>query len=97
MKKQLRRECSIKKQKKHSLINAYILANTYSRNLNQIISDTEKLKDIVSVALVSGERDIIVKTKVKTLKELMIVSEKVKCIEGVKEVSTHVVEKEIFK
>jgi hypothetical protein len=96
-KKQIQKGCYIKKQKHHDLIYAYILANTYSRILNQIILDADKLRDILSVAIVSGNRDIIIRSKVKNLKDLMIVSEKVKYIEGVKEVVTNVVEKKVLK
>lgn len=93
----MKKEHTNKKNIKHKMINAYLLANTYSKDINQILNDTEKLQDITSVAIVSGDRDIIFKTKVESLEHLMNVTEKIRCIDGIKEVVTHIVEKEINK
>jgi DNA-binding Lrp family transcriptional regulator len=96
-KKELQNGNPIKKNNKNKMINAYLLANTYSKDINQILNDTDKLQDITSVAIISGDRDIIVKTKVKSLEQLMNITEKIRSIDGIKEVVTHIVEKEINK
>jgi DNA-binding Lrp family transcriptional regulator len=77
------------------MIKAYILITTYVGNLKAVLEEMRKLKDIESIAVVAGDYDIIIKAKVKTLEELMELTDKIHEIKGVKRTNTQVIEKEM--
>jgi len=55
----------------------------------------KKLSDVESVAVVTGDYDIIVKAHVDTLEDLMELTDKIQLIDGIKRTTTSVIEKEI--
>ena len=97
MNEQISKECFIKKNNCSRMVKAYIFVQTSSGNLSNILTDAEKLQNVVSVAVISGDWDVLVKTRVKNLEQLMDITEKIRCITGIQQVATHVVEKEIIK
>ena len=55
----------------------------------------KKLNNIESVAVVTGDYDIIVKARVDVLEDLMELTDKIQLIDGIKRTTTSVIEKEI--
>ena len=77
------------------MVKAYILVRTYVGKLENVLTEMKKLSDVESVAVVTGDYDIIVKAHVDTLEDLMELTDKIQLIDGIKRTTTSVIEKEI--
>ena len=64
-------------------------------NTDKVIKEMMKIKNVVKVSVVAGEYDIVVRTQVSSLDELLKVTDKIQMIEGVSKTTTQVIEKEI--
>ena len=77
------------------MIKAYILIRARVGKLENILKEARKLKNVESLAVVAGDYDIIIKAKVKELEDLMSLTDEIQTIDGIKQTTTQVVEKEI--
>ena len=77
------------------MIKAYVLVNTFVGNLKVVIEELRKIMKIDSFSVVAGDFDIILKFHVDSLEELMILTDEIHNIKGVKRTNTLVIEKEI--
>ena len=77
------------------MIKAYILVKTRVGKLEEVLQKAKELKNIESIAVVTGECDVIVKVKVKDMEQLLELTDELQTIEGIRQTTTHVVEKEI--
>jgi len=77
------------------MINAYILINMEPGNSNRALNEIKKIKNISKISIVAGDYDIIVRVQVKTLEDLLKVTNKIHMIKGVAKTTTQVIEKEI--
>ena len=59
------------------------------------ISEMRKIENVEKISVVAGEYDIVVRVRVKSLKNLLKVTNKLQMINGVKKTTTQVIEKEI--
>ena len=53
------------------------------------------LENIEKISVVAGEYDIVIRVRVKSLGNLLKVTDKIQLIEGVKKTTTQVIEKEL--
>lgn len=63
--------------------------------LENILKESRKLRNVESLAVVAGEYDVIIRAKVKELEDLMKLTDEIQMIDGIKQTTTQVVEKEI--
>jgi DNA-binding Lrp family transcriptional regulator len=77
------------------MINAYILINMKPGNTANVINNMRKISDIAKISVVAGEYDIVVRAQVKSLDDLLTVTDKIQMIKGVSKTTTQVIEKEI--
>ena len=77
------------------MINAYILIDMEPGDSAKAIAEMRKIKNIAKISVVAGEYDIVVRAQVKTLDNLLKVTNKIQMIPGVKKTTTQVIEKEI--
>ncbi len=77
-------------------INAYVFIQTYSGFLDSVILDTQKIREVMSTAVISGNYDVLVKVNVHCLEDLFNVSERIKMIKGIQQATTHIIEKEFL-
>ena len=77
------------------MINAYILITMRPGNSDKAIKEMRKIKNVVKISVVAGEYDIVVRAQVKTLENLLKVTNKLQLIDGVKKTTTQVIEKEL--
>ena len=77
------------------MINAYILINMKPGDTTNAIKEMRKIQDIAKISVVAGEYDIVVRTQVKSLDNLLKVTDKIQMIKGVNKTTTQVIEKEI--
>ncbi len=54
-----------------------------------------KIENVEKISIVAGDYDIVVRVHVKSLEKLLIVTDKLQMIEGVRKTTTQVIEKEI--
>lgn len=59
------------------------------------IKEIRKLENIEKISVVAGEYDIVIRVRVKSLGNLLKVTDKIQLIEGVKKTTTQVIEKEL--
>jgi DNA-binding Lrp family transcriptional regulator len=64
-------------------------------NSDKAIKEMRKIKNVVKISVVAGEYDIVVRAQVKTLENLLKVTDRLHLIEGVKKTTTQVIEKEL--
>lgn len=77
------------------MISAYILISMDPGNSAKAISDMRKIENIAKISVVAGEYDIVVRAQVRSLDNLLKVTNKIQMIPGVKKTNTQVIEKEI--
>ncbi|UCB58982.1 MAG: Lrp/AsnC ligand binding domain-containing protein [Thermoplasmatales archaeon] len=77
------------------MINAYILINLKPGDTDKALSEMRKINDIAKISVVAGEYDVVVRAQVKTLEQLLKVTNKIQMIKDVNKTTTQVIEKEI--
>lgn len=77
------------------MINAYILITMEPGSSNVAIKEMRKIENIAKISVVAGEYDIVVRVQVKSLEDLLRVTDKIHIIKGVSKTTTQVIEKEI--
>lgn len=79
------------------MIKAFILLTVNVGHTQTVLDEIKKLKHLESVAVVTGEVDIVITVKVETLEDLYELSfVNLSNIKGINHVTTHIVEKEIL-
>lgn len=77
------------------MINAYILLSMQTGDFNKAILDMRKIDNVEKISVVAGEYDIVIRVQVKSLENLLKVTNRIQMIDGVKKTTTQVIEKEI--
>ena len=77
------------------MINAYILINMKPGDTKKAIDKMRKIQNIAKISVVAGEFDIVVRVHVKSLDNLLSVTDNIQMIDGVIKTTTQVIEKEI--
>jgi len=77
------------------MISAYILIAMKPGNTDKSIQEMRSIQNVEKISIVAGEYDIVVRVRVKSLENLLKVTEKLQLIDGVKKTTTQVIEKEI--
>ena len=77
------------------MINAYILINMKPGDSDKTINEMRKIDNVAKISIVAGEYDIVVRTQVRNLDQLLKVTNKIQMVDGVKKTTTQVIEKEI--
>ena len=63
--------------------------------LKEAILEMRKIDNVEKISVVAGEYDIVIRVQVKSLENLLKVTNKIQMIDGVKKTTTQVIEKEI--
>ena len=77
------------------MINAYILLSMKPGKSDTAIREMRKIGNVEKISIVAGDYDIVVRVQVKSLEKLLVVTDKLQMIEGVRKTTTQVIEKEI--
>ncbi len=77
------------------MINAYILITMRPGDSKKAIEEMRTISNIAKISIVAGEYDIVVRAQVKSLDQLLTVTDKIQMINGVEKTTTQVIEKEI--
>jgi len=77
------------------MINAYILINMKIGDSDKPIEEMRKIENVEKISIVAGEYDIVVRVHVKSLDQLLKVTNKIQMIDGIEKTTTQVIEKEI--
>ena len=77
------------------MINAYILLSMKPGKSDTAIREMRKIGNVEKISIVAGDYDIVVRVQVNSLEKLLVVTDKLQMIEGVKKTTTQVIEKEI--
>jgi DNA-binding Lrp family transcriptional regulator len=77
------------------MISAYILIMMQPGKTDKAIKEMKKIEKIVKISIIAGEYDIVVRTQIDTLEELLEVTDKIQMVDGVIKTTTQVIEKEI--
>jgi DNA-binding Lrp family transcriptional regulator len=77
------------------MISAYILISIRPGSSDKAIKEMRKIKNIAKISVVAGDYDIVVRVQVKSLQDLLKVTDKIHMIDGIKKTTTQVIEKEI--
>jgi len=77
------------------MIKAYILVKARVGKLENILNEAKKVENVENISVVAGDVDLIIKVKVKSLEKLMELTDKLQMIDGVKQTTTYIIEKEI--
>ncbi|RLF29192.1 MAG: Lrp/AsnC family transcriptional regulator [Thermoplasmata archaeon] len=77
------------------MIKAYILTTLQPGKSDSAVDEMRKIKNVDSISIVAGEYDVILRVQVKSLENLMKLTNKLQMIDGIKRTTTQVIEKEI--
>lgn len=79
-------------------VSAYIFFIVDLGKTQEVVNALREIPNIVNVAVVTGEYDIVVKIIVENLEELFhVTTEQIHMIEGISDTQTSVIEKEVLK
>jgi DNA-binding Lrp family transcriptional regulator len=77
------------------MISAYILIDMKPGNFDKAIESMRKIENITKISVVAGEYDIVIRVQVSSLDKLLKVTNKLQMIDGVKNTTTQIIEKEL--
>lgn len=77
------------------MINAYILVMMRPGDSKKAIEEMRAIPNVAKISVVAGEYDVIVRAQVKSLDQLLTVTDKIQMVNGVEKTTTQVIEKEI--
>lgn len=78
------------------MIKAYISILTYVGKLGPVLKEMRDLmSNVENIAVVARDHDIIARSNVENLEQLMEITDKIQLINGIKRTTTLVIEKEI--
>jgi DNA-binding Lrp family transcriptional regulator len=79
------------------MIKAYILITLDMGKTEEVLSEIKKIKNLDSIAIVTGPFDVIIRVKVNKLDDLYdLTYSTLSKIDGINELTTHIVEKELI-
>jgi DNA-binding Lrp family transcriptional regulator len=78
-----------------NMISAYILIDMKPGNFDKAIDSMRKIENIAKISVVAGEYDIVIRVQVSSLDRLLKVTNKLQMIDGVKNTTTQIIEKEL--
>ena len=64
-------------------------------NFDKAINLMRKIENITKISVVAGEYDIVIRVQVSSLDKLLKVTNKLQMIDGVKNTTTQIIEKEL--
>jgi DNA-binding Lrp family transcriptional regulator len=77
------------------VIKAYIMILVYVGKLEEVLQGLRQIENIESIAVTTGDYDVIVKVAVDSLEELMETTDRIQMVGNIKRTTTTVIEKEI--
>ena len=80
-------------QEKES-IKAYIMLNIELGKTNEVLTQIKKIPGITSIAVITGEYDILVRIETLTMDEMYNRTQDIHLIEGIIETVTSIIQKE---
>ena len=75
-------------------IKAYIMCSIRLGTTNEVLNKLKKIPNVTSVAVITGELDIIIRVETKTMEEMYNRTQEIHLIDGVIETATSVIQKE---
>jgi DNA-binding Lrp family transcriptional regulator len=76
-------------------IKAFIMIQVKVGKMKEVLEKIRKVHQLEHISVVTGDWDIILKVMVKSLEDLLALSEKIQVIENIERLTTYIVEKEI--
>ncbi len=73
---------------------AYILINAKLGKTNEVLAKLKKIPGIITVAVITGEYDIIVRVETEDMNEMYNRTQEVHLIDGIIETTTSIIQKE---
>ncbi len=73
---------------------AYILINAKLGKTNEVLAKLKKIPGIITVAVITGEYDIIVRVETADMNEMYNRTQEVHLIDGIIETTTSIIQKE---
>jgi DNA-binding Lrp family transcriptional regulator len=84
------------KSGKTGVIHAYIFIQAEGGSLPYILEHARNFAFVNSVAVISGDSEVMVNVTVKRLEQLKKITDDLQMLKGVKQTSTRIVEKEVL-
>jgi len=75
-------------------LKAYVMCTAKLGKTNDVLAALKKIPNITSVAVITGEYDIIVRLETKTMEEMYERTQEIHLIEGIVETTTSVIQRE---
>ncbi len=75
-------------------LKAYVMCTVQLGKTNEVLAALKKIPNITSVAVITGEYDIIVRVETKTMDEMYDRTQEIHLIKGIVETTTSVIQKE---
>ena len=76
------------------LMKAYIMITVKLGSTNDVLSKLKKIPGVTSVAVITGEFDIIVRVETETMDEMYNRTQEIHLIDGITETITSIIQKE---
>lgn len=76
------------------LLKAYIMINVELGKTNEVLTKLKKIPGVTSIAVITGEFDIIVRLETLNMNEMYNRTQEIHLIEGIIETTTSIIQKE---
>ena len=77
------------------MIGAYVMISVLPGRIRGVVKELKKTPQVGSIAVITGEYDIVVRVSVENLGLLADVTDSVSQIDGIAKTHTHVIEREL--
>ncbi|MBN1329021.1 MAG: Lrp/AsnC ligand binding domain-containing protein [Candidatus Heimdallarchaeota archaeon] len=75
-------------------VKAYIMLSIKLGKTNEVLAKLKQIPNVTSVAVITGEFDIIVRVETETMDEMYNRTQEIHLIEGILETNTSIIQKE---
>ncbi|NHK31935.1 MAG: Lrp/AsnC family transcriptional regulator [Asgard group archaeon] len=73
---------------------AYVLMTIKLGSTNEVLAKLKQIPDITSIAVITGEFDIIVRLETSSFEEMFDRTQEIHLIDGIEETTTSIIQKE---
>lgn len=77
-------------------LKAYIMLNVTLGKTNEVLDKIKKIPGVTSVAVITGEYDILVRIEGETMEQMYNTTQEIHLIDGISETTTSIIQKEFI-
>jgi DNA-binding Lrp family transcriptional regulator len=75
-------------------VKGYVLISVKLGRTNDVLKHLKKIPGVTTVAVITGEYDVIVRVETQTMNEMYNLTQEIHLVDGIEETTTSIIQKE---